>query len=608
MNQITSKNLKMKQHSGFALPTVLISSLIMLAVLMMSVVSTSAVRSALDAQYYDQLSKNASEAGLAYAQACLSINNGRPLWTTPLKPNTNCSGSTIPGKENEDYVLFDDDMNIKVSFEVNRPSTDTEDRATNLLVESSTSLLRDSDNRPWRTYGQTSRLSHSDQTRKQIVSGENHTCTIAYDNQVYCWGANGSGQLGVGDTSPRNSPTKINNGSIPPNETITSLSVGPAITCAITSALSNNAYCWGYNNFGQLGNGGTYNQPSPVRVGGSLLNKRVIAISAGNYRACAIISTNETYCWGKNDLGQLGIGSFTSTTATPNYVSPTIIRESASVSYQFSSIVAGGWGHTCAIRMGTNTNTYCWGNNTYGQLGWGVATNMFSLSDGGTTGGTQPRQRYNPSPIVASYTVNSVTSGTITAPAFIGITSLAKTNGSVQYMCAIKDFRVYCWGHNYYGQLGYATVDADCKTTEGNYKVCNVLPKAVDVTAISNPMRGKNIILVAAGTSHACALDDTGSVYCWGKNGSKQLGNGSIDPSVTAADSIMPIKASLYGALIGKNIVDISAGSNYSCAVDIDGNIYCWGGNESGQLGNNSNTMINTPTKTWAPPSIDYKF
>lgn len=158
MNIIISKMHNKK--TGFALPTILIVSLIMLAVLLMAVSSTAAVRVSLDEQYYNQLARNASEAGIAYAKACLSTNNNIPQWTDglPLMPNTDCGGfvqSVCPPSNIEKCVVdIDTDSNMQLSFIVKKPTVDVAGKATTISSTGTVDLLTKSGSTIWRSYKQ----------------------------------------------------------------------------------------------------------------------------------------------------------------------------------------------------------------------------------------------------------------------------------------------------------------------------------------------------------------------------------------------------------------------------------------------------------------------
>ncbi len=178
--------MKSRNLSGFALPTVLIASIVMLTVLLMSVTSTVAVRVALQTQYLAQLSQTASDAGVAYAKACLAANNGVPLWTdaNPLTPYTDCSGlqtlgftcltgQTLSTDTRCSVTTTDSGTGIQASFSVKRPATDSNGKATNVDAAGSVKVLRTSDNSIWRQYNQenVSKVSNSPTIQVLVVGG-----------------------------------------------------------------------------------------------------------------------------------------------------------------------------------------------------------------------------------------------------------------------------------------------------------------------------------------------------------------------------------------------------------------------------------------------------
>ena len=191
-----------------------------------------------------------------------------------------------------------------------------------------------------------------------VTAGGAHTCAVAsglYANthELFCWGANSNGQLGNGTTTDASNPVLVA-GQIPFSDGETS--AGGAHTCGISIAGA--AYCWGFNNDGQLGDGTTTQRPTPVRVAGGL---SFSAISAGSLHTCGVTVAGAAYCWGLNDSGQLGDGSTTSRTTPVPVVGGLSFRE----------LSAGGL-HTCGVT--TAGAWYCWGSNSNGQLGNGTTT------------------------------------------------------------------------------------------------------------------------------------------------------------------------------------------------------------------------------------------
>jgi alpha-tubulin suppressor-like RCC1 family protein len=134
-----------------------------------------------------------------------------------------------------------------------------------------------------------------------ITAGYTHTCALAPGGIPYCWGGNTTGQLGDGSNTLRTAPTAVSGGLA-----FFGISAGMSHTCAVTAAGA--VWCWGSNGSGQLGDGTTTNSNVPVlvTVAGGLAFK---AVSAGDLHTCAVTTTNIAYCWGNNQYGQLGDGT-----------------------------------------------------------------------------------------------------------------------------------------------------------------------------------------------------------------------------------------------------------------------------------------------------------
>lgn len=205
------------------------------------------------------------------------------------------------------------------------------------------------------------------QTAKEIAAGYTHNCVIAQDNNAYCWGYNNQGQLGNGSTGSVINPAVavVRTGALS-GKTITKIAAGHLQVCAIASDAQ--VYCWGLNNLGQLGNGSTTNATSPVAVttSGALAGKTVRQLSVGYYHACVVASDNQVYCWGQGTSGQLGNG------AVANSSVPVAVSTSGALAGKTIKSVSAGNTHTCAIA--TDNNAYCWGSNTAGQFGNGTQT------------------------------------------------------------------------------------------------------------------------------------------------------------------------------------------------------------------------------------------
>jgi len=369
---------------------------------------------------------------------------------------------------------------------------------------------------------------------------------------ITSWGNNDEGQLGNASTTNSNVPVALSTTGVLTGKTITATSAGGNHTCAITSEATNNAYCWGWNGNGQLGNASTTGSNTPVAVdvssGGALIGKKITAISAGGYHTCAITTEaiNNVYCWGWNAVGQLGNASTTGSN-TPVAVSTVGVL----IGKTITEIDAGD-SHTCALTSDVTNNAYCWGRNLESQLG-----------NASTTSSNIP---------VAVSTVGVLIGKTIT-----------EIDAGDSHTCALTSDatnNAYCWGRNLEGQLGNAS------TTSSN------IPVAVSTVGV---LIGKTITEIDAGGYHTCAIttEAINNVYCWGWNAVGQLGN-----ALTTSSNIpVAVGVSSGGALIGKKITAISTGFHHTCALksEATNNAYCWGGNGNGQLGNASTTSSNIP-------------
>jgi alpha-tubulin suppressor-like RCC1 family protein len=223
-----------------------------------------------------------------------------------------------------------------------------------------------------------------------IAAGKQHTCAFRQfvsaataNNLVpYCWGLNNAGQVGNGTIANVNMPTQV---TLPPGfptaYDTTSLAVGGSHTCVLDNAGA--AYCWGSNGFGQLGTGGppgSTNRDTVMRAVSMPSGVAFRSIYAGEYHTCALSTTGVAYCWGRNDYGQLGDETTTNATK-PVLVHGNYIFRSLSVGELFTCGVAGA-GQGVApppIIPGAPSQSpgtvYCWGDNLFGQIGQNTTGN-----------------------------------------------------------------------------------------------------------------------------------------------------------------------------------------------------------------------------------------
>ena len=295
---------------------------------------------------------------------------------------------------------------------------------------------------------------------------------------------------------------------------------GGQTACGITT--SGTAYCWGRGMFGVLGNGvpsDTLPHPVPVTVSGAQV---FTAITVGDNHACGLAS-GTAYCWGLNTRGQLGAGPMAP--ACMQYVSTyqcSAVPLAVAAAFSVRQISAGATG-TCAI---TSANAaYCWGDNSSGQLGIGAAASSAS-------------------PVAVT-----------------GVTALSSISLGRAHACGLTPGgTAWCWGSNTLGQIGASTRET-CADVYGRMAGCSTVPLAV-------VNGGLTFSAVASGGDHTCALTTAGAAYCWGANGSGELGNGSH------ANTDVP--TAVAG---GMRFTSLTAGDKFTCGIASGGNAWCWGAN-----------------------------
>jgi alpha-tubulin suppressor-like RCC1 family protein len=506
-------------------------------------------------------------------------------------------------------------------------------------------------------------------TWRKISAGSYHTCGIQTDGRMYCWGNGDHGELGTGTMMMRSGPTEV----MDPGPW-TKVVAGNRMTCGLKEADSS-LWCWGHNDRGQLGNGmaGT-DSAVPVQVANAgPWTEVAIAFRS----ACGVTADTRLWCWGENDYGELGVSGILEVD-TPRQVGTDVGWQSVAGGAATHCAIRGGivvcWGHCghgeCgaaeespaalpapieapagpwtsvvigaahACGMMADGQLWCWGDRDRGNFGnddesnlpsppvpVGVGTTWRSviagyaftcatrLVDGvlecagangfGQLGDGVGGPRWTPVQVSdPGQTATAIATGGADG-AGVGFSCAVMTDGvwcwgvddrgqlgagddvprrkpqqrgdahlpseihaGGAHACEVSNGQLYCWGYNAQSQLGLGAITADQWT-----------PTMVN---------GSAWIHVEAGNAHTCAIRGDLGAFCWGDNTEGQLGAGVDD---TAGRST---PTQIHGGLLG---TDVSAGLAHSCVVGTDTYLYCMGRNYEGQLGVGDNTMHTDPTQ-----------
>jgi alpha-tubulin suppressor-like RCC1 family protein len=344
-----------------------------------------------------------------------------------------------------------------------------------------------------------------------VHAGSYHTCARTFTGETYCWGWNQLGNLGDGTSTHQLTPVRVQGG-----HSFTEVSAGGSHTCGRTADMK--LSCWGGNPQGGLGDGTQTHRSSPVLVQG---DHSFVQVSSGSLHTCGGSSQGETLCWGSNNQGRLGDGT------TTDRLTPVRVTGSTT----FAQVSAGGY-HTCGLTP--SGEAYCWGSNGDGQLG-----------DGTTSSRGVPHPVHGEHRFVQLITHWRHTCGLTTAGA------------------------AYCWGWNVAGQLGDGTL-TDRST-----------PVAV--------VGGHSFVQLSTGTVQSCGLTSAGQIYCWGRNFYGELGDGDGGPT-----KYSPTPVLVQG---GHHFTMLSGGSLHTCGRTAEMHLYCWGSNEYGALGDGTTDNALTPVR-----------
>ncbi|RHX87140.1 RCC1 domain-containing protein [Leptospira stimsonii] len=385
-----------------------------------------------------------------------------------------------------------------------------------------------------------------------LVSGGNHVCVLLTNAKVRCWGRNNFGQLGLGNVN------SIGDNEFP--STVVDVDVGGDVqqiaageehTCVLLT--NGKVRCWGKGSNGQLGYGNLNSigdDETPASAGDVPLPMTATQVTVGSNFSCALLINSTVRCWGGNSSGELGSGI----AGTVNNASLSNVVNTGGVAV---ASLSSGWYGSCVVLV--NSNVYCWGSNNFGQLGYANTTDVGATN--------------------TPFSVGTVSFGL----------SISKISIGLYHACVIGTLQqLQCWGYGADGRLGYpgSLVNVgDDETPAG----------------LTDLVLGGNVRQVSI-THHTCALlvDDT--LRCWGLGTNGKLGYGNV---IQIGDDETPASA---GAVpVGFSVKEVSLGYGHSCALAATGRVRCWGANGYGQLGYGHTTDIGTSAGQMPPLDVSYR-
>ena len=340
------------------------------------------------------------------------------------------------------------------------------------------------------------------------------------------------------------------------NLVLAQISAGNGNTCG--AGTNGVAFCWGRNDMSQLGNASTTAASAPSAVWGA---HNFIAVSAQWGLTCGLAMGGSVFCWGSGGVPAApGTYDTTTTASVPK-----------AGGFTFSAVSVGD-GQACGLN--TAGSAYCWGWNHYGQLGTGDQTD-----------------RAQPAHVAEGLTFSIV------------------SPGADDHTCGLTTTgAAYCWGFNREGQLGASSTDNCTLPLSGNAVACSLKPLAVS--------GGLTFITLSAGNRNTCGLTAGGTAYCWGSNSSTPVAVpgglsfttvsvGGQACGITSAGAAYCWSAGSSTPTVvpgGLSFVAVSVGSDHVCGLTPSGVAYCWGGNSQGQLGDGTQTSSSVPVKVLGQP------
>jgi len=435
---------------------------------------------------------------------------------------------------------------------------------------------------------------------RQIASGRGHTVARRIDGTVWSWGDNMYGQLGVGQLPSMTSTP----GQVPGLSGITAVSASYFQSLALGS--DGTVWAWGFNANGRLGDGTTTDRYTPVQVGGLT---GVVAVSAGVHHSLAVTAGGTVWAWGRNHAGQLGDGT------KVDRLSPAPVGGLPAVVG-----VAGSVRNTLALA--TDGTVWAWGNNEWGQVGDGTTTERLTpVQVPGLTGVTAVVAGYYHSLALkvdgsvwawgrnanGGMIGNDSLQNALSPVQVVGLSGVtALSAGEWHSLARLSDGSVWAWGRTGMGQCGRTydfaqllaadvpgissavavgagtnvsfAVLADGSTATWGAASGPAGDGLRIYTDTPEPVPGAPTLRTLSIGGHTLAVAADGSLWSWGSNGNGELGQGASGPGASGPTPVPWLT----------NVTALAAGHGHSLAVDDDGNLWSWGANGKGQLGDDT--------------------
>jgi len=398
-------------------------------------------------------------------------------------------------------------------------------------------------------------------TWRQVSVGNTVACATRTDNTGWCWGDNGAGGVGDGTTTGRNAPVQVTGAW-------SQMATGADHACGIKTDAT--LWCWGDSGNGQAGVGFSGSITTPAQVGSSTWAE----VTSSTFHTCGIQTDATLWCWGANWNGQIGNGTFTDQ-GTPSQVA-------GSWTY-----VSTGGSTTCAVK--TDGTLWCWGSDWWLQGGSGVTQSVVTPTQvgSGTTWVRVASSFYATcatktngtlwcwgTDALASTGQNTATWTANATPTQVGAgTTWALVSGGALHFCALRtDGSLSCWGARGVGSTG-----------QGN----------TSMLTYAQVGSGTNWSSASVGAEFSCGSKSDSTLWCWGNDDTAQLNYSGADGSAA------PVQITLNGAT---TVTSFSAGYQSACAIrSSDSQLYCWGGNGSGQLGQGYSSWRETALRVGSP-------